>query len=148
TTFDFAGLAAALGRGADVSRLSELRDLLVAEGASWEAELVEAVLSARSKADRTALVNEHLGDVASDLGWGKRIPRVSAWISWLTGLCIFFFARTRGPVLATDIVPVILWAMMGVVGALLAGKEASRLETDACRGIDSWVARVLDAAGA
>ena len=31
-------------------------------------------------------------------------------------------------------------------GALLAGREADRLETEVRRGIDMWVTRVLDAA--
>jgi hypothetical protein len=144
--FDFAALSTALGRSADLGRLAEMRELLVAEGASWEGELVEAALSARDIGDRTALVNEHLGDVGADLGWGKRIPRAGAWISWLTGLGLVFFARTQGPLDFADIVSIAAWAVVGVAGALFAGREADRLETEVRRGIDMWVARVLDAA--
>jgi hypothetical protein len=146
-SFDFAALAIALGRSADASSLSEMRDLLVAEGAGWEAELVGVALATPSKADRAALVNEQLGDIGFDLAWGKGIPRASAWVSWLTGLFVIFFARARGPIVATDIVPVVGWAVMGVVVALVAGGEANKLEADVRRGIDSWVMRVLDAAG-
>ncbi len=144
--FDFAALSAALGRSADAALLCEMRDLLVAEGASWEGELVTTALAARNVADRTALVNEHLGDVGSELGWGKRIPRVAAWISWLSPMCVFFFARARGPVSLTDIVPTAGWAALGVFGALLTGREADKVEKEVRHGIDGWVARVLSIA--
>jgi hypothetical protein len=144
--FDFAALTRALGRNADARRLTEMRDLLLAEGASWEGDLVGAALTAQNVADRTALVNEHLGDVGSDLGWGKRIPRVAAWISWLSALSVLFFARATGPVVFTDIVPTAGWAAVGVLGALVAGRDADRLEKDVRLGIDAWVAVVLSAA--
>jgi hypothetical protein len=144
--FDFATLSAALGRSADAALLSEMRDLLVAEGASWEGELVTSALAARNVVDRTALVNEHLSDVGSELGWGKRIPRVAAWISWLSALCVLFFARAGGPVVFTDIVPTAGWAALGVFGALLTGREADRVEGEVRKGIDAWVARVLSVA--
>jgi hypothetical protein len=84
--------------------------------------------------------------VGSDLGWGKRIPRAAAWISWLSALAVFFFARARGPVVLTDIVPTAGWAAVGMLGALVAGREADRLEADVRRGIDAWVALVLSVA--
>jgi len=144
--FDFVALSGALGRTADPPELAEMRDLLVAEGASWEGELLAAALETHNVADRTALVNEQLGDVGADLGWGKRIPRVGAWISWLTGLGLVFYGRTQGPLAFADIVSIAGWAGAGVVGALFAGREADRLETEVRRGIDMWVTRVLDAA--
>lgn len=144
--FDFTALTGALGRESDVVRLAEMRDLLVAEGASWEGELVGAALVARNGADRAALVNEQLWDVGSDLGWGKRIPRAAAWISWLSALSAVFFARAGGPLVLTDIVPTAGWAAMGVFGALTAGREADKVEAEVRRGIDAWVTRVLYAA--
>jgi hypothetical protein len=145
-TFDFAALSSALGRAADRERLAQMRDGLVAEGATWEGDLVEAALAAKNVAERNALVNEPLGDVGADLGWGKRIPRAGAWISWLTGLGLVFYARTQGPLALADIVSIAGWAVAGVIGALFAGREADRLETEVRRGIDMWVTRVLDAA--
>jgi len=123
-----------------------MRDVLIAEGATWEGELVGAALFARNVADRMALVNEPLSDVGSDLRWGKRIPRVAAWISWLSALCVLFFARAVGPVGFTDIVPMAGWALAGVLGAFAAGREADRLEAEVRREIDAWVAVVLSAA--
>jgi hypothetical protein len=151
--FDFAALSGALGRSVDAERLAELRDLLVAEGASWEGELVAEALDAKSASARTALVNERLGDLASDLGWGQRIPVVAARLSALGALCILFFALAiaigRGNKIAVaDIVSIIGWGGAGVVGALATGREADRVASEIRRGVDAWVARVLDAASA
>jgi hypothetical protein len=151
--FDFDALSGALGRSVDALRLAELRDFLAAEGASWEGELVGEALEAPSADVRTALVNERLGDLASDLGWGERIPAVAARLSGLGALCILFFglaiAISRGNKIAVaDIVSIIGWGGAGVVGALATGREADRVASEIRRGVDGWVARVLDAASA
>src|SRR5689334_18301565 len=132
--FDFGALSGALGRAADRARLAEMREGLFAEGASWEGELVDVALAAKNVADRNALVNEPLGDIGADLGWGKRIPRTGAWISWLTGLALVFYARTQGALEFADIVSIAGWAVAGVAGALFAGREADRLEKEVRRG--------------
>jgi hypothetical protein len=148
--FDFTGLSDALGRGASVARLSEMHDVLVTEGAGWEGDLVAAALEARNVAERTALVNERLGDVASELGWGSRIPVVAARLSAMGALFILFFALATGKTGAdldfADIVAVLGWGAAGVVGALATGREADRVASDIRRGVDAWVTRVLDAA--
>jgi hypothetical protein len=149
--FDLAALSTALGRTADAQRLSEMRDLLLAEGTNWEGELVADALSAKNEAERTALVNEHLGDVASDLGWGARIPVAAARMSAMAALCILFvsLALSIGGGAApavTDIVSIIGWGGAGVLGALATGREADRVASEIRRGVDTWVARVLDAA--
>jgi hypothetical protein len=151
--FDLAALAGALGRGADARKLSEMRDLLMEEGAHWEGELVVEALEAKSAAERTALVNEVLGDVASDLAWGARIPVAAARMSAMAALCILFvgLALSMGGGAipdATDIVSIIGWGGAGVVGALATGREADRVASEIRRGVDLWVTRVLDAAEA
>jgi hypothetical protein len=147
TAFDAAALSGALGRNADGARLAALRDVLLAEGSSWEGELVEAALSARNAAERAALVNERLGDVASDLGWGSRIPVDAARLSAMGALCILFVGLgMRGVVGLADIVSIIGWGGAGVLGALTAGREADRIAAEARRAVDTWVTRVLDAA--
>jgi hypothetical protein len=146
--FDFAALSGALGRSADAMRLAELRDLLVAEGSSWEGELVAEALDAESASARKALVNERLGDLASDLGWGQRIPVVAARLSAAGALCILFFALAigrGGGVSLADIVSIIGWGGAGMVGALATGREADKVASEIRRGVDAWVARVLDA---
>jgi len=147
TAFDASALSGALGRNPDGARLVEMRDALLADGASWEGELVEAALSARNHAERTALVNERLGDVASGLGWGNRIPVAAARLSAMGALCILFVALgMQGGVGLADIVSIIGWGGAGVLGALTAGREADRIAADVRRAVDTWVTRVLDAA--
>jgi hypothetical protein len=149
--FDLAALSGALGRSPDVRRLLEMRDLLLAEGENWEGELVTEALEAKTAAQRTALVNERLGDLASDLAWGARIPIAAARMAAMAALCILFVSLAlsigggRVPE-ATDIVAIIGWGGMGVIGALATGREADRVASDIRQGVDSWVARVLDAA--
>ena len=148
--FDFAGLSGALGRSASVARLSEMRDVLFVEGASWEGDLVVAALEGRNVAERTALVNERLGDVASELGWGSRVPIVAARLSAMGALFILFFALATGKAGAdfgfADIVAILGWGAAGVVGAMATGREADRVAAEIRRGVDAWVTRVLDAA--
>src|SRR5256885_15948658 len=79
--FDLALLLRALGRNASSSTLRQMRDALLAEGESWECELLTCALDAGSSVERTALFNERLGDVESRLGWGNRIPVVAARLS-------------------------------------------------------------------
>jgi hypothetical protein len=144
--FDLGALARALGRDADRARLREMRELMRLEGPSWEGELVDAVLGARSEAERTALVNEQLGDVASSLRWGSRIPIVAARLSALGSLCVLFFALASGGLGLADIVSVIAWGGAGMVGSLATGREADNAAAEMRRGIDSFVARVLSTA--
>ncbi len=148
--FDLAAISSALGRSADAARLAELRDLLLAEGTTWEGELVAEALQAKTDAERTALVNERLGDVASDLGWGARIPVTAARMSAMAAFAILFVTLalsvgSGGVPAATDIVSIIGWGGVGVVGALAAGREADRVAAEIRRAVDLWVARVLDA---
>jgi hypothetical protein len=149
-SFNLEEVSGALGRSANVVRLAELRDVLLAEGTSWEGELVAEVLDAKSEVERTALVNERLGDVASDLGWGARIPVTAARMSGMAAFGILFvtlaLSISRGGVPdATDIVSIIAWGGVGVIGALSAGREADRVAAEIRRGVDLWVERVLDA---
>src|SRR5689334_16277705 len=81
SAFDFGALSGALGRNADALRLAELGQHLRAESATWEGELVADALDARNAEERTARLNERLGDVASDLAWGILIPRTAARVS-------------------------------------------------------------------
>jgi hypothetical protein len=131
-----------------------MRDLLLAEGRSaalsgsgesWESDLAGAALAAGSSAERTALLNEHLGDVEANLRWGSRIPVVAARLSAMASLCVLFFAVAGGGAALADIVPVVAWGGAGVVGALATGREADRVAAETRRSIDTWVTRVLDA---
>ena len=149
SSFDLPALTRALGLRCGAPRLGEMRELMLGEsGASWESELVRVVLEARSPAERTALVNEQLGEVESELRWGSRIPAVAARLSAVGPLCVLFFVLATGGVELGDIIPVIAWGGAGVVGALAVGREADRVATDVRKGIDTWVGRVLDAASA
>jgi hypothetical protein len=143
--FDLALLCRALGRNAGPSSLREMRDVLLVEGESWEGELLTCALDAGSSAERTALLNERLGDVESRLRWGNRIPVVAARLSGMSALCVLFFAVAGGGVALADIVPVVAWGGGGLVASLATGREADRVATDIRRSIDAWVARVLDA---
>lgn len=146
--FDLGALSTALGREANAARLSEMRDILLAEGPGWEADLLQDVLAARDSVERTALVNERLGDVAANLGWGARIPAVAARISVMGPLFFVFFSLAlRGRIgLLTDIVPIVGWGGAGVLGALATGREAERVASVIRRNVDVWVGRVLEAA--
>jgi hypothetical protein len=146
-TFDLTSLARALGRSGDIERLRQTRDLMVElEGETWESELVRAALDARSLAERTALVNEQLGDVESELTWGSRIPVAAARLSALGPMTILFFALGEGGMQMVDIFPLVAWGGAGVIGALAVGREADRSAGEMRKGIDAWVTRVLDAA--
>jgi len=149
TSFDLTALTQALGLRGGVPRLDRMRELMLGEiGTTWESELVRVVIEARSPSERTALVNEQLGDVASILGWGSRIPAASARLSALGPLSVLFFLLARGDVALGDIVPILAWGGAGVVGALAVGREADRVAAEVRKGIDTWVVRVLDAASA
>jgi hypothetical protein len=146
-TFDLATLARALGRTGDIDRLRLTRELMIEqEGETWESELVRAALEARSPAERTALVNEQLGDVESALAWGSRIPVAAARLSALGPMSILFFALAEGSMQMADVVPLVAWAGAGVIGALFVGREADHSATETRKGVDAWVTRVLDAA--
>jgi hypothetical protein len=146
-TFDLASLARALGRTGDIERLRQTRELMVEhEGETWESELVRAALDAQSPAERTALVNEQLGEVESALAWGNRIPVAAARLSALGPMSVLFFALAEGNMQMIDVLPVIAWGGAGVVGALAVGREADRSAGEMRKGIDAWVTRVLDAA--
>ena len=143
---DLGSIARALPRDSGAVDLSEMRDLLSAEGASWEGEVLHDVLSVGLD-QRAAVVNEHLRDVESQLDWGSRIPLVAARSSAMGALCLLFFGlATRTGVGFTDIVSIVGWGGAGVLGALAAGREADRVATEARRGVDVWVARILEAA--
>ena len=119
--FDFAELSAALGRNPDGARVSLMHDLLVEQGPGWEGELLREIIDAKSRAERTALVNERLGDVESDLGWGSRIPVVAARLAALGPLCVLFFGLAlRDRLALSDIVAIVGWGASGVIGALAA----------------------------
>jgi hypothetical protein len=146
-TFDLGALAGALGRTGDIALLQKSYALMVEqEGETWESELVRAVLDAASPAERTALVNEQLGDVESALAWGHRIPMAAARLSALGPMSVLFFALAEGNMQIGEIVPLIAWGGVGVVGALTVGREADRSAGEMRKGIDAWVSRVLDAA--
>jgi hypothetical protein len=146
-TFDLATLARALGRTGDIERLRQTRELMVEQqGETWESELVRAALDARSPAERTALINEQLGDVESALAWGSRIPVAAARLSALGPMTVLFFALTQGGLQIDDVVPIDAWGGAGVMGALALGREADHSAGEMRKGIDAWVTRVLDAA--
>lgn len=146
-TFDLGALARALGRTGDIERLRQARELMVEqEGETWESELVRAALDARSPAERTALVNEQLGDVESALAWGSRIPVAAARLSALGPMAILFFALAKGGMQMGDVMPIVAWGGAGVVGALAVGRQADHSAGEMRKGIDVWVTRVLDAA--
>jgi hypothetical protein len=100
-------------------------------------------------AERTALINQRLGDVESTR-LGSRIPIVAARLSAMGALFILFFALATGQNGAdfgfADIVTILGWGAAGMVGALATGREADRVAAAIRRGVDAWVARVLDAA--
>jgi hypothetical protein len=145
--FDLGALSTALGRGANAARLAEMRDLLVAEAHSWEGELLGEVLGARDTVERTALVNEQLGDLEASLLWGARIPVVAARVSVMGPLFFVFFSlATRAHIALTDIVAILGWGGAGVLCALATGREADRVAAVIRRNIDLWVGRILEAA--
>jgi hypothetical protein len=146
-TFDLASLARALGRSGDIDRLRQTRDFMIEqEGETWESELLRAALDARSPAERTALVNEQLGDVESALAWGNRIPIAAARLSALGSMSVLFFGLADGSMQGIDVLPLIAWGGAGVMGALAVGREADQNAGELRKGIDAWVTRVLDAA--
>lgn len=146
-TFDLGALASALGRTGDIERLRRARELMEEqEGETWESELVRAALDAPSPDARTALVNEQLGDVDSELTWGNRIPAAAARLSALGPMSVLFFCIAQGNLQIGDVVPLLAWGGAGVVGSLAVGREADRSAGEMRKGIDAWVARVLDAA--
>jgi hypothetical protein len=144
--FDLALLVRALGRNASSPAVRQMRDALLAEGESWEGELLTCALDAASSVERTALFNERLGDVESRLAWGNRIPVVAARLSGMSALCVLFFSVAGGGVALADIVPVVAWGGGGVVASLASGRQADRVAAEMRRSIDAWVSRVLDAA--
>src|SRR4051812_16654120 len=91
-SFDLPRLTSALGRTADLDRLAEMRGAMKNETESWECELLLLAIETRDPDQRAALVNEVLGDVGSDLGWGSRIPTVAARLSVVGPLAVLFFS--------------------------------------------------------
>jgi len=146
-TFDLTSLARALGRTGDIELLRRIRELMVEqEGETWESEFLRAALDARSPAERTALVNEQLGDIESALAWGSRIPVAAARLSALGPMSVLFFALANGSMQMLDVLPLVAWGGAGVIGALAVGREADQSAGEMRKGIDAWVTRVLDAA--
>jgi hypothetical protein len=145
-SFDLPALTRALGRTADAGLLAELRDQMRGEVDSWESELIDVALRTRDTGQREALVNEVLGDVGSLLFWGSRIPQVAARLSALGPLCVVFFGLAGEQARIADIVPVIAWGGVGLLGALSVGREADRVAVETRKDVDTWVARVLEAA--
>src|SRR5690349_611773 len=105
-SFDLPELSRALGRTADVERLSAMRAAMEAETGGWETELIGVALEARETDQRAALVNEILGDVGAALHWGGRIPVVAARLSALGPLCVVFFSLASYSVGFAEILPV------------------------------------------
>jgi len=146
-TFDLGVLAGALGRMGDAERLRRACELMVEEaGETWESEIVRVALDAQSPTARTALVNEQLGDVESALAWGNRIPLAAARLSAMGTMSVLFFSLAGGNMPVGDVMPLVAWGGVGVVGALAIGREANRQAGEMRKGIDAWVTRVLDAA--
>jgi hypothetical protein len=144
--FDLAVLTKALGHGPRRAKLLRMRELVRREGASWEGEVLDAALDARSDAERVARVDELVGDAGAALDWGARIPVGAARLSALGSLAVLFFGLAHGEFGLVQILPPLAWGGTGVAGALAAGREADRIAAETRRMIDAWIERVLHAA--
>jgi len=120
---------------------------MLEEGDSWDAEVVGAALEARSDAERAPLVNELLGEIARAIDWGGSFAhrRGSGQRGRAPRGPIFVLAS--GGVAPADIVPIVAWGGMGVVGCLAIRREAQIVAGRARRAVDQWIERILRAAG-
>jgi hypothetical protein len=142
-SFDLDALGRALGRSGDRSLLVEMRTHMLEEGESWDAEVVGAALEARSDSERTALVNELLGEIALALDWGERLPTVGARVSVAGPLAVLFFVLAGGGRELSDIVPIVAWGGAGVVSCLGIRREAQAVAGRARQSIDKWIERII-----
>ena len=143
TTLDLPPLTNALGRTPQRARLVKLRDLVRAETAGWELEVLDAALDSRGEAERAARIDEILSDVAATLRWGSHIPAAAARLSALGSLAVLFFGIARQSTGLGYILPPLAWGGVGVVGALVTRREADRIAGEARKSIDAWIERVL-----
>ena len=148
TSFDLMALARGLGRHPRRARLVRMRELVEKEGESWEKEVLEAALEAKSDAERVARVDELLGDAGALLDWGAKIPLGAARLSALGSLAVLFFGLAEGDIRLVSILPSLAWGGVGVVGALAVGREADRAAVEIRKSVDTWIERVMAAAGA
>jgi hypothetical protein len=146
-SFDLPSLTKALGVRPRRSRLLGMRELVEEQGPSWEQEVLEAALGAKSERERVAQIDELLGDAGALLDWGARIPVGAARLSALGSLAVLFFGLAGGQVTLGYILPQVAWGGVGVIGALAAGREADRVSAEMRKAIDGWIERVLAAAG-
>jgi hypothetical protein len=164
TTLDLGPLSKVLGRNPTRRSLVRLRDAVRSESSDrrapnasgptgWELDVLDAAVEANSAAERTARVDEILGDVGAALHWGHQIPIGAARLSALGAMAVLFFdlALSLGPDARHGtslgyILPPLAWGGVGVVGALTARREADRAAAEARRSIDAWIERVLAAA--
>jgi hypothetical protein len=147
-SFDLAALARSLGRQPRRVRLVRMRELVQKEGPSWEKEVLDAALEAESEAERVARIDELLGDASALLDWGTKIPAGAARLSALGTLAVLFFGFAEGDMNLVNILPQLAWGGVGVVGALALGREADRAAVEIRKSIDTWIERVMAAAGA
>jgi hypothetical protein len=139
-------LARSLGRAGGRDRLRRTALEKRAEGAIWEADLLDDVLSAPSEAAREAIANEHLGDLAARLEWGSHIPRTAARLSIAVPLCAVFVGLATQTIAWPSALPAVVCAGVGAVASMWAGREAERVSAGLREGVDMLVERSLRAA--
>jgi hypothetical protein len=144
--FDPALLRKELGREATAEGLRRTLELVEAAGPSWEAEFFGDLSRARDERECVAVTNEHLGDLASRLGWGARIPIGAARVSLAGSLAIAFFWIAGGRGGWVSLSPLVLSAGLGFFGSSWAGRRADRVADRLRRETDTLVAHALTAA--
>jgi hypothetical protein len=138
--------ARAIGRGANAERVRRMAIEMREAGAIWEADLLDDIIVATSEAARVALANEHLGDLAARLEWGRHIPLAAARLSVTIPLCAVFFSLARGGLQWSSVLPAAACAGVGAAVSLWVGREADRTAAGLREGVDMLVERLLRAA--
>ncbi len=144
--FDMTELARYLEKHPTQERLRVMARAASRSGPSWEASLLEELVTAGDEQTRIAIANEHLSDLRAELDWGRTIPRSAARIGLLGPLCIGFFMLGGGASTAADLLPVLAWCLVGGFGPMWVGRAARDVVNSLRASADVFVERSMQAA--
>lgn len=133
---DPAAIATAIRRSGDRNRLEHLAAELRREGASWEADLLDAMRVPGERA-RAAMVNEQLDDLSRQLRSGSDLPAKLGRIS-MTWALAFILISVAGGYFSPEILLMAAgWGGAGILVALAAGRESQRVVESVRKGVDT-----------
>jgi hypothetical protein len=122
-----------------------LSELAREAGAEREAELLGDIARMPDERSRAALVNEHLRDLARELGWGERIPLAAGRASLFGAFCLLFFDLAGRGAGFGSLVTILGWGGAGLLAARLLGARADRMARQYGEAVDEMITAAVAA---